>query len=112
MSNPTYSDWLDFMPDEVTITPWTAHSVSGVPTYGGTPRTHPARIEMKNHLCIDASGREILARGRVFMGTTTIPSVKDKITLPAEYVPVSPPIISVNPISDETGIHHITIEIG
>ena len=112
MSNPSFSEWIDMMSDTVTITPWTAQNVSGVPTYGGASWNSPAHIEMKNHLIVDAMGREILAKGRVFMGTTQVPSVKDKITLPSNYVPVSPPILAVNLINDESGIHHVTLEIG
>lgn len=104
--------WADMMADSVTITPWTAQSVSGVPVFGGAPATYSCYIEMKNHLIVDAKGREILARGRVFMGTNVVVSVKDKITLPSEYVPTSPPILAVNVATDESGNHHTTIEIG
>lgn len=104
--------WLDMMADTVTIDPWVSQSVSGVPAYAGAPVTYPCYIEMKNHLIVDAAGREIMARGRVFMGSNVVASVKDKITLPSEYVPVSPPILAVNVATDESGNHHTTIEIG
>jgi len=106
------SAWLDMMADTITIEPWVSQSVSGVPTYSGVTTTYPCYIEMKNHLIVDALGREILARGRVFMGSNANISVKDKITLPSEYVPVSPPILAVNIATDESGNHHTTIEIG
>jgi hypothetical protein len=106
------SEWLDLMADTVTITPWTGQSVSGVPTYGGTPVSYSAYINMKNRLIVDAQGREILAKGRVILGTTTLVSVKDKITLPSDYVPQSPPILAVNLVPDELGTHHVTLDIG
>ena len=106
------SEWLDMMADTVTITPWTSQDVTGKPVYGGTPVTYPAYVEMKNHLIVDAQGREILAKGRVILGTTAVISVKDKITLPSDYVPQSPPILAVNLQPDEHGTHHVTIEIG
>lgn len=106
------AEWLDFMVDIVTITPWTGQNVTGVPTYGGTPVSYSAYIEMKNHLIVDANGREILAKGRVFLGTTAQISIKDKVTLPSDYVPVSPPILAVNLCNDELGTHHVTLEIG
>lgn len=106
------SDWLDMMSDTVTITPFTGRSVSGVPTYNGTPWTAPAYIEMKNHLIINHEGREVMAKGRVFMGTTQIPGIEDKVTLPSDYIPVSPPILAVNLVNDEGGTHHVTLEIG
>ena len=105
-------EWLDFMSDTVTITPWTAWDGQGKSVFGGTPVSYPAYIEMKNRLIVDAGGREVIARGRVFMGTTVVPNVKDQITLPADFVPTTPPMLAVNVVSDEAGIHHITIDIG
>lgn len=106
------SDWLDFMPSEVTIYPWVSQSVSGVPTYSmiGTP--YPCRIEMKNHRIIDRNAREITAKGRIFLGTTTVPDVRDKLVLPSPYVPTSPPILDANLADDENGPHHVVLEIG
>lgn len=112
MSGPPISEFFDMMPDTVTIDAWVSYSVSGVPRYAGTPRTYRAYIEMKNHRVIDGQGREVLAKGRVFMGTNVVCDVKDKVTLPAEYVPRTPPIIAVNVVSDDEGNHHTTLEIG
>jgi len=106
------SIWSDMMADTVTVDAWVSQNVSGVPTYAGAPVTYQCYIEMKNHLIVDAIGREIMARGRVFMGSNAVVSVKDKITLPSEYVPASPPILAVNIATDESGNHHTTIEIG
>ncbi len=106
------SDFLDFMPDSVTIYAWVSQSVSGVPTYSGTGTAYPCRIELKNHLVIDQQGREVMARGRVILGSAAVIGFKDKITLPSEYVPTNPPIIAVNVVPDEIGNHHTTIEIG
>jgi hypothetical protein len=105
------------MPDTVSINAWLSQSVSGQPSYSPTATTHPCRIEMKNHLVVNWEGREVLAKGRVFLGTTfggsvPVPSVKDKITLPVEYTPLSPPILAVNVQPDEMGTHHVTLEIG
>lgn len=112
MSNISIDEWLDMMSDTVTITPWTSQSGSGVPTYGGTAYTITCRIEMKNHLIIDNQGREIMARGRIIMATTTIPSILDQITLPSDYVPTNPPILAVNVEPDDISSHHVTLEIG
>lgn len=112
MSSPTVGEFLDFMADTVTINAWTGQSVSGVPTYSSSAVTYPAYIEMKNHFIIGSEGRQVMAKGRVFLGTNAMVSVKDKITLPAEYVPASPPILAVNRANDEGGSHHTTLEIG
>jgi len=112
MSFGELNDFLDFMPDTVQIVPYIETSVNGVIRYSTTPLTYPARIEMKNRLVVDRSGRTVVSRGRVYLGTTVPPSIKDKIILPAQYTPSEPPVISVNPQNDDSGNHHITIEIG
>lgn len=106
------AEWLDMMASTITIDAWVSNSVSGVPSYAGAPVSYKAYIEIKNHRIIDSQGREVMARGRVFVGAAISPSVKDKITLPAGYVPLTPPILSVNLADDELGQHHTTIEIG
>lgn len=106
------NEFLDFMADTVTIYAWTGQSVSGVPSYSVSGTTYTCRVELANHLIVDAQGREVLARGRIIMGTTTTIGIKDKIVLPAEYIPTSPPILAVNVEPDENGNHHVTLEIG
>lgn len=105
-------DFLDFMPETVQINTYASISVSGVVTYSATATSYPARIEMKNHLIVDRTGRTVVARGRIFLGTTTVPDIKDKVTLPSQYSIRTPPIIDVNPCDDESGVHHVTLEIG
>lgn len=111
MGIPPVGDWLDFMPDTVTIEPVVSVSVSGVPTYGAGVN-YPAYIEMKNHQVVDKFGKVVVARGRVFLGTTTVPDVRSRLTIPSRFQPTQPPIISANAASDESGTHHITLEIG
>lgn len=112
-ANPV-NDWIDFMPDTVTIQAFTGYDGTGQakPTYSSTLATYPCRVELKNHLVIDHLGREIMARGRVIMGTAVVVGMQDKITLPAGYIPLNPPLISVNVVPDENGNHHTTLEIG
>lgn len=111
MAAPSVADWLDFMADTVTLEPCTGHSVSGAPTYG-TAVSYSAYIEMKNRIIVDRNGREVTARGRVFLGTATVININDRITLPTGTIPLQPPIIAVNMASDEGGVHHVTLDIG
>lgn len=106
------SEWLDMMSDTVDVYPYLSQSVSGVPTYASLPTTYPAYIEMKNHRVIDAIGREVMAKGKVFLGVPAVIDVRSKVVLPAEYVPTSPPIISVDIANDENGNHHSVLHIG
>jgi hypothetical protein len=112
MSFSTVDEWADFMPDTVTLDAWVGKTVSDAPIYALAPATFQARVEIKNHMIRDNKGNEIVARGRVFMRTTVIPDTRDKLVLPGRFEPVSPPILAVNPVSDESGTHHVTLEIG
>lgn len=101
----------DFMPHTVTVEPYSGQSAYGESTYG-TAVTYPARVEMKSRRLAGLGGVEIAARGRIFLGTTTVPSAKDRITLPASFVPTQPPILDASPVNDESGIHHVVVFIG
>lgn len=106
------SEWLDMMADTIYINSWLSNSVSGFPTYSGTQQSSLAYIEIKNHRIIDSMGREVMARGKVFMGSSLVVDVRDKLTLPSEYQPANPPILAVNIANDEKGNHHTVLEIG
>lgn len=106
-------DWLDMMPDTVIFYARTGRDDQGKPVFSSTPSSPiPCRVQMENHLIVDGKGREILARGKIILGSTFAPDIEDKIVLPAGYTPASPPMLAVNPEPDESGPHHTTIEIG
>jgi hypothetical protein len=113
MGTPDVNEWADFMPQVVTREPWTSYKDGGSNSnYGTAIPNIQCRIEMKNHLVVDKDGKVVTARGRVFLLSTTIPDIKDRWTLPAGYVPTQPPVLGVNVVDDESGNHHITLEIG
>ncbi len=105
------SDYRSMMKNIVQIEPWKSRDSYGDATYG-TTKTYQARIEMKATLIRDANGREIAARGKVYLATSTVPSTKDRLTLPTPYTPTNPLILDVRPVEDETGIHHVVLVIG
>lgn len=82
--------------------------------YGATATVYQAYIRMQNHLILDHLGREITARGKVFLGgsVASLIGVRDKIVMPAGTVPLSPPILGVDASNDENGLHHVVIHIG
>lgn len=104
------NDWADFMPQEVTIEPFVSYIGGGSDATYGLSYTSACRIEMKNHLVVDRQGRTITARGKVFMLSVIIPDVRDRVTLPASYMPRQAPLIDVNVQDDEFGNHHITLD--
>lgn len=110
MSIPAVSEWADFMPMTVGIEPWTAYTGGGSGATYGASVNYSCRIEMKNHLIVGKDGKTITARGRVFLLSTVIIGSKDRVTLPAGYVPTQPPLLDVNIVDDESGTHHTTLE--
>lgn len=111
LTSAAIGEWADFMPDTISINAFVSRGSSGI-TYSATTNTYPAYIELKNHLVIDSQGREVMARGTVYVGTASMIGIEDLLTLPSRYVPQQPPIIAVRPVSDESGVHHIEMEIG
>lgn len=106
------SDFIDFFAETVTIEPYTGATSAKGAAYG-TAVTYAARIEMRNHIVKDKSGKDVVARGRVYLGTATVPDVRDRLTLPTRFTPTQPPIIDVNSEPDENGnVHHVKLEIG
>ncbi len=105
-------DYLSMMKSIIQIEPWTSHDSYGEASYG-VIKTYQARIEMKASLIRDTNGREVAARGKVYVAITSpIPSTKDRLTLPSPYTPTNPPILDVMPVQDEKGIHHVVLVIG
>lgn len=108
-----FSDFLDMMPDTVTIYPFIGNSLdgSGKPAYGPGV-TYPCRVQIKNHIARDSMGREVTARGTLYVGTTVAPPNTSLLQLGPEFTVTNPPIIDSQPVHDENGPHHVKIEIG
>jgi len=106
------AEFLDFMPDTVTIDAYVSTSVSGTKTYAGAPTSYACRIQMKNHVVIDRHGREVVASGTIYLGSADVPGVDDLLTVPANYTRRTPPIISVDREPDESGSMYTKLEIG
>lgn len=111
MGLPSFDEWLDFMPETLRTRAFVSRSVSGKPSYSPAVNSYPCRVEMRNHKIVNRSGQEVLAKGKIFVGTTDSIGIDDLIILPAGYVPASPPLLDVNIQADESGTHHVTLEI-
>jgi len=101
----------DMFPHTIILETWASQNAYGEPTFSTCSHV-PARVEMRSRLIAGSAGREISARGRIFLGSTVIPSTKDRVTLPAGFLPRQPPILDVYPVTDEKGLHHICVYIG
>lgn len=111
----------DFLTTTVTYAAHSSMTVAGAQTFSTATKTVPARIEMETRLVRDVQGREVVSMARVFMrptasdGTTYIPTIKDQITLPAGYNPLTPPIIAIlrhnDTVSEGGGVHHYELVV-
>jgi len=110
MGIPSVNEWADFMPQTVVVEPWVSYKGGGSGSNYGTAVSYGCRIEMKNHLVVDRSGKTVTAKGRVFLLSADILDIRDRVTLPVGYVPLQPILLDVNINDDENGNHHVTLE--
>lgn len=109
MGIPTVNEWADMMPKTVTIEPWLSYTGGGSASNYDTAVPYSCRIEIENHLVVDDKGKTVTARGKVFLLSSSVVGNKDRVTLPAGYTPLQPPLITVDVADDETGNHHVTL---
>lgn len=92
----------------VTIEPWTGQDVDGKPTYGAAV-SYAAKVEARPRLVRTPEGHVIATRGVVYLQTTSVPSTKDRLTLPSGFGATQPPIAEVQIQTDEDGVHHCEV---
>src|SRR5262245_15875871 len=106
-------EFLDFMPSTIVVEALLSLDASGKPTYDvANPVSFACRIQMGNHIALDKNGREVVCRGTIYVGTTTLIPITSRVTMLAGYTVSHPPIIESNLVDDEDGIHHVKLEIG
>lgn len=98
-------EWTDMMPDTVTIEPFVSRDAFGDKTYG-TARVYTARVQGKNEVVRTRDNVDAVSTVQVYVDWTPTISPDDRITLPSRFSPTQPPILSVQPVSDEAGPHH------
>lgn len=110
MTTSIESDYLELMPDTITITPSSSVNMYGARTYGGTPTTIRGRNRNQQELIKDAMGREILTTGRVYCYGNPTVSIGDLLTLPDGSQPI---ILSIDNNVDEASlVHHTVLHYG
>ena len=114
---PSITAWASLMRQKVTIASTDSYNAVGDKTYT-TGKTYSARVVYGLHQVVDASGREVTAAGKIYIGQSStggLPSVTPncKVTLPDDS---TPPIINVSRYGDElttgTDYHHEVIHFG
>jgi hypothetical protein len=97
-------------------------STSGPDGYGKrtftSASTFQARIEFTKQIVKDAQQKDVISKTRIFTpqydvdgSTAAVIGISDRITLPAQFVPRTPPIISVEPHYDHEGPHHFEVYV-
>lgn len=94
----------------VTIAPYTGQNSSGEPQWGSAV-SYQAQISGQNKLVWDSGGKQMTSTLRVILSTYATVNQKDKITLPSPYAVASPPILSVDPMQNESGGDHTTLHL-
>lgn len=100
------SDWLDLMPQTVTV-----QRVLGLDSQGAqilsSPNTYQARINNQTRMVRQANGDEVVARGRAWLATVDPITTRDKVILDDGTVPL---ILVVNVVPDEDGPLYTSID--
>lgn len=116
------AEYLALMPLRITVQPYESMSTDG---FGGRSYgdalTFAARYEPVSALTKDSRQRNVVGKGVLIMdidatdGTRHVCSVSDLITVPDELqvpgVHANPPIIDVQPVYDDSGLHHQVVMI-
>ena len=102
------SDWSDMMPETVTHAELASRDAYGARNYG-TPASYSVRVSYKPTLIRTTDGSEVVAKGFIwFQGTPNI-DPEDQVTLPDGS---TPPILAVERVSDQSGLHHTKLFFG
>lgn len=98
------------MPHKVKIAPYSAQNKFGEPTYGSDV-SYTAMVEQRVRQVRAMTGEERISTTTVYLDTTTALTPRDRVTLPSGYVPNQPPIISIERLSDEDGLHSTVLHL-
>lgn len=104
-------DFLELMPDTVTITQRSGSNAYGEHTFSGAT-THRARIVKKIEMLRTIRGEEKVSDTVVWVaGNGTFPNVEpdDKVTLPDG---TTRPVLQIHTFGDDDGNHHVKVYLG
>jgi hypothetical protein len=108
------SRWFDMMPQTVNIATLSSLNDFGEPSYGADV-SYKARIVGRAENVVDWTGQEIFSRSHIYLGSNVKIGASDRVTLSTDDVAstgqeiVSPRILAVNHVPDQTGFHHTKI---
>ncbi len=103
-------EFNDFLKDTVTVEPLVSRDGYGTPTYGAAV-TYQCRVSGAQKQVVDVAGVERTSKARIYIMSNPAIEPTDRLTMPAGFVPQQPPILAVNLLSDETGAHHLEVDV-
>lgn len=93
--------------DTVTYEPPTTQTAAQVQSFGA-PVTYSALIQRGARRTIGPSGREIVSNVQVIIPDRVAIDQRGRVTLPAGFVPLQPPIVGVEPLKG-LGMDHTMV---
>src|SRR5690606_6285318 len=96
-----------FLIHSIQIEPQTGITGDGEYAYGSAI-TYSGRIVNKVKRVTDFQGNERVSNTTIYVNATSVNPL-DRLTLPSGYEPQTPPMLRVDRIPDEKGIHHVVI---
>ncbi len=103
--------FLHMMPHTVTIESLGSRNAYGHVTYGSSV-AYRARVVGKQRMVTDTQGKEIISTHTIYLASNDMIDTTARITLPAGFVPSSPPIVSIGRYPDGTGIFATVVYVG
>jgi hypothetical protein len=103
-------EFMDFMNDTITIQPFLGRDGYGTAMFG-VPILYNCRVSGQQKQVVDAMGVERVSKATIYvMGQPPI-GPTDRLTMPSGFDPQEPPILAINALSDESGAHHLEIDV-
>ena len=102
-------EYLDLMPSTVLVSTSTAYTAYGSPAWSTVTRRYRARITFSASETRDSNGNRVTANSVLWMASTGTIRPTDRVTLPDGS---TPPIIRVERVTDEIGVHHTKVYLG
>ena len=100
-------DFSDLMVHTILIAPRTGQNSYGKPTYGSDV-THKGRIMRKVKRVLTDSGEERMSDRSIVLAEAASISALSRITLPAGYEPLIPPVVAVRKfVAEDNSVHSI-----
>jgi hypothetical protein len=95
---------LSLMADTIVLEPYASQNSYGEAAYGAAS-TIQCRCSGKIQMVTTARGEEKVSAVTVWLATCPGVTPRDRITLPARFIPLQPEILSVAKLSDESGAY-------